>query len=65
MPSSSMDSIASLLAENARLRAALKPFVAAAAGFRARSPATVISSTAVATITVQHLFNAEAAMLEQ
>ena len=55
-------SVAELLADRDRLRAALKPFAAFASGFEARTPQHCVSSNALGLLTVADLRRARAAL---
>ena len=55
-------SVAELLAERDRLRAALKPFAAFASGFEARTASHCIASNALGLLTVADLRRARAAL---
>lgn len=56
--------VASLLAENEQLRAAVKPFAEYARGFEARLPSHCVSSTALGMLTVADLRRARQALLD-
>lgn len=62
MSQNTPQSVASLLAENERLRKALEPFAKAGRGYRHRIPATRLLSTATGDVCVHDLVRAADAM---